>query len=124
MAVSPEFSGFVLEQLGDLDGVSARRMFGGVGLFCQGVMFGLIASDRLYFKVGVGNRGDYEDAGCAPFTYTTGKGERGVLSYYEAPDFLMDDADEMAAWARKALDEALKANAKKPKKRKPRQMAG
>lgn len=124
MAVSPEFSAFVLEQLAPLDGVSLRRMFGGAGLFCHGVMFGLIVSDRLYFKVGDGNRGDYEDAGCAPFTYTTGKGERGVMSYYEAPDSLMDEADEMADWARKALDEALRANAKKPKKRKADQGVG
>ena len=118
MAVSAEFSAFVLELLEPLDGVTLRRMFGGVGLFCHGVMFGLLAGDRLYFKAGDSNRTDFEDAGCAPFTYTTGKGERGIMSYYEAPECLFDEQDEMLDWARKALDEALKAGAKKTSRKK------
>ncbi|MEN3973899.1 TfoX/Sxy family protein [Emcibacter sp. SYSU 3D8] len=122
MAVSAEYSAFVLELLEPLDGVSLRRMFGAAGLFCHGVMFGLIAGDRLYFKVGAGNRADFDEAGCGPFTYPTKTGEHGILSYYEAPDSLFDDHDEMLDWARKALDEALRANtkdkaAKKPAKR-------
>ena len=116
MAVSAEYSAFVLELLEPLDGVSLRRMFGGAGLFCHGVMFGLIAGDRLYFKVGEGNRADFEDAGCGPFRYATNNGEHGILSYYEAPDSLFDEQDEMLDWARKALDEALRANAGKGKK--------
>jgi DNA transformation protein len=123
VAVSPEYGAFVLELLEPLDGVSLRRMFGGAGLFCHGVMFGLIAGDRLYFKAGEGNRADFEDAGCGPFTYATKNGEHGILSYYEAPDSLFDEPDEMLDWARKALDEALRASAAKTKsapKRKPR----
>lgn len=112
MAVSAEYSAFVLEMLEPLDGVSLRRMFGGAGLFCHGVMFGLIAGDRLYFKAGEANRGDFEDAGCGPFTYATKNGEHGILSYYEAPDSLFDEQDEMVDWARKALDVALRANSK------------
>ena len=114
MAVSAEYSAFVLELLEPVDGVSLRRMFGGAGLFCHGVMFGLIAGDRLYFKVGDGNRADFESAGCVPFSYATKNGQHGILSYYEAPDSLFDEQDEMLDWARKALDEALKADAKKP----------
>ncbi len=112
-----------MELLEPLGGVGLRRMFGGAGLFCHGVMFGLIAGERLYFKAGDANRGDFEDAGCGPFTYATKNGEHGILSYYEAPDFLFDEQDEMLAWARKALDEALRANAAKktkPPARKPR----
>jgi DNA transformation protein len=114
VAVSAEYSAFVLELLEPLDGVSLRRMFGGGGLFCHGVMFGLIAGDRLYFKVGDGNRADFESAGCGPFSYATKNGQHGILSYFEAPDSLFDEQDEMLDWARKALDEALKADAKKP----------
>lgn len=123
MAVSAEYSGFVMELLEPLGGVLLRRMFGGAGLFCHGVMFGLIAGERLYFKVGVDNRGDFEKAGCGPFVYATKNGAHGILSYYEAPDFLFDEQDEMLVWARKALDEALRANAAgkaKPLSRKPR----
>jgi len=120
LAVSAEYSAFVLEMLEPLDGVGLRRMFGGAGLFCHGVMFGLIAGDRLYFKVGDANRPDFEEAGSAPFTYATRHGAHGSLSYYEAPDALFDEPDEMLDWARKALDVALRAHAGKPKaKRKP-----
>jgi DNA transformation protein len=104
MAVSTEYGAFVLELLEPLDGVGLRRMFGGAGLFCHGVMFGLIAGDRLYFKVGDGNRGDYEAAGCARFSYATKRGEHGSLSYYEAPDALFDEPEDMLDWARKARD--------------------
>ncbi len=116
MAVSAEYGAFVLELLEPLDGVSLRRMFGGAGLFCHGVMFGLIAGDRLYFKVGDGNRGDFVSAASARFTYATKRGEHGSLSYHEAPDFLFDEPDEMLEWARKALDEALRAQAGKAAK--------
>ncbi len=117
MAVSAEYCAFVLELLEPLGGVSLRRMFGGAGLFCHGVMFGLIAGERLYLKSGDGNRADFEDAGCGPFTYATKNGEQGIMSYYEAPDSLFDEPDEMLDWARKALDEALRASVKKPKKK-------
>ena len=115
MAVSAEYSAFVLELLEPLNGVSLRRMFGGAGLFCHGVMFGLIAGDRLYFKVGDDNRGDFEDAGRRPFVYGTKNGAHGVLSYYEAPDSLFDEPEEMLEWASKALDVALRASAGKAK---------
>lgn len=54
MTISGEFLNYVLEQLSALRGVTSRRMFGAVGLYCEGVIFGLIASDVLYFKVGDG----------------------------------------------------------------------
>lgn len=109
MAVSAEFAAFIMELMEPLQGVTPRRMFGGVGLFRDGVMFGLIAGDRLYLKSGAGNRPDFEAAGCRPFSYETSKGARGILSYHEVPEALLDEPDDMAEWARKALDEAVRA---------------
>ncbi len=102
------YADFVLEQLEPLGGASARRMFGGVGLFRDGLMFGLIATDTLYLKVDDGNRGDYEAAGTGPFLYTR-EGREIALSYYEAPAELFDDADELSAWARRAFEAAMRA---------------
>ena len=67
MAAGSEFVEFVLESLQPLRGVSARRMFGGWGIYKDGVMFALIAYDTLYFKVDDGNRQAYEDGGPALF---------------------------------------------------------
>ena len=67
MAITDKASRYVLEQLGALGAVAARRMFGAVGMFADGVFFGLIAGDVLYFKVGESNRGDYAARGMSRF---------------------------------------------------------
>ncbi len=67
MPVSDQYSDYVLEQLCCAGRVTARKMFGGMGLYLQGMFFALIASDILYFKVDDTNRPDYEAAGMGPF---------------------------------------------------------
>ena len=106
------FTDFVLELLEPMGGVSARRMFGGAGLFSGGVMFGLISGDTLYLKVDDRNRGTYEDAGTGPFLYQR-QGRDIALSYYEAPPELFDNPDDLSEWARHALAAALRSKNKK-----------
>ena len=103
-----EFVDFVLESLQPLGGVSARRMFGGHGIYKDGVMFALVADDQLYLKVDDGNRAAYENAGLAPFTYT-GKGRPIRMSYREAPGEGLDDSEILCDWAGKAFAAALRA---------------
>ena len=74
------FTAFLLELLAPLGPVSARRMFGGVGLFHGGMMFGLIARDELFLKVSDANRPSYEAAGEAPFSYDTKHGVHTLQS--------------------------------------------
>jgi DNA transformation protein len=114
MPVSAEYSAYILEMLEPLEGASIRRMFGGAGVFCHGVMIALIINDRLYFKVDDGNRQDFEDEGCEQFIYEAKGGKRALMTYYEAPDYLYDDGEEMVEWAFKALEAALRADAAKP----------
>ena len=108
MAVSPDYLDHLLDQFTVFGPVDARRMFGGVGLFRGGLMIALVSGDTLYFKVDDGNRGAFEAAGLGPFTYGA-RGERVVLSYYEAPAEVFDDPDELARWARSAHEAALRA---------------
>ena len=103
-----EFVEFVLESLQPLRGVSARRMFGGWGIYKDGVMFALIAYDQLYLKVDDGNRQAYEDAGLPHFTYTD-KGKSIRMPYREAPSEGFDDPEVLCAWAREAYAAALRA---------------
>ncbi|MDB5403745.1 MAG: Regulator of competence-specific s [Rhodopila sp.] len=105
----------LLELLFPLGPVSARRMFGGVGLFHSGMMFGLIAHDELFLKVGDANRAMYEAAGEAPFTYDTKHGTHTIGSYWRCPPELLDDAETFQAWARQAIEAALVAARGKPK---------
>lgn len=122
MAVSSEYKAFVAEQLEPLGPVSTRNMFGGAGVYLDGLMFGLIAGETLYFKVDDRNRGDYEAEGLGPFTVQLTRGGTGSFSYYEVPERLYDDQEELVEWARKAFDATLAAKTAKPvKKKKPAQ---
>jgi DNA transformation protein and related proteins len=112
MTASDGFIEFVKDQLEALAPIAVRRMFGGAGIFCDGVMFALIVDDTLYFKADDSNRGDFEAEGLAPFSYETRNGRNTIMSYWRCPDRLFDDPDEMAAWARKALTAARNAAAK------------
>ncbi len=116
MALSAQYRDYALDLLAPLGPVSARRLFGGGGLFYGEVMFAIISGEELYFKVDDANRPDYEAAGEQPFTYSRGGKDRALKSYYRVPDALYDDADELLVWARKAVDAALKANRAKGKR--------
>lgn len=101
MAVSEEYCSYVLDQLGGVGPVESRRMFGGVGIYCDRVMFALIADDVLYLKVDGSNRGDFEQAGMGPFRPFADKPT--VMSYYEVPVDVLENKDRLAQWSRRAL---------------------
>jgi DNA transformation protein len=113
MAIDSDFVATVLDLLSRWGGVSARRMFGGYGIYRQGLMFALVADDVLYLKVDDRNRPSYQAAGMGPFTYD-GKSKTVTLPYWEAPSELFDDDDAMIEWAKSAFGAALRAH--KPKK--------
>lgn len=112
MSASPEFCGHVTDLLSGFGPVSIRRMFGGAGLFRDGIMFALIVHDTLYLKVDDTTRPGYEAEGMGPFTYQR-NGEAAALGYYQAPEAAMDDPDAMRDLARDAFGVALRAQAAK-----------
>jgi DNA transformation protein and related proteins len=116
MVASSEFVGFVVESLQPIGRVTARRMFGGHGLFMESLMFGLITDDRLYLKVDDGNRAGYEAQDLQPFTYQS-QGKTRQLSYREAPGEAFDDPDILCAWGREAFGAALRADARKTRRK-------
>ncbi|OHB57910.1 MAG: competence protein TfoX [Planctomycetes bacterium RBG_13_44_8b] len=103
MAVSDEFIDYVIDQLAAWNEVSARRMFGGAGLYCEGKMFGLIADDVAYLKVDDSNREDFIKAGSSPFNPYPDKVKTAVMSYYEIPADVLENPDELARWAGRSL---------------------
>jgi DNA transformation protein len=92
--------------------IHARRMFGGWGIYHDGLMFGLYAAGRLYLKSDTHNVAQFEAAGCEPFTYNQ-RGKVVKLSYWSAPEAVLDDREQALLWARLAFDAALRAKAKK-----------
>ena len=118
MAVSKDFLAYVLEQLHLLGSVSSRRMFGGVGLYADGLFFALIDDDTLYFKVDDSNRADYQQRGCKPFMPFPDKSEVS-MSYYNVPAEVLDDAEDLLGWAQRSVAVARSATGRKRRKRKP-----
>jgi len=106
----------VRELLGGLGPIATRRMFGGVGVFCDDMMFALLADDDLYLKTDEANRGEFERAGSEPFTLEM-KGRVERTSYWRLPAEASDDPAEALRWARLGLDAALRK--RKPKTRRP-----
>jgi len=101
MPATDEFLAYVLDQLSGWGGVTARKMFGGAGLYRDGKMFGLIADDVVYLKVDDSNRDDFEQAGSSPFKPYADKPT--VMSYYEIPPEVLEQPDELIAWAQRSL---------------------
>jgi DNA transformation protein and related proteins len=91
--------------------VDVRRMFGGAGLYAEGVMFGLIVDDVIYLKTDEHTAARFEREGCGPFTYDTKRGERSLKSYWRMPDRLYDEPEELAVWAKASLEAARRAAA-------------
>ncbi len=104
------------ETLAPLGGISLRRMFGSLGLFAHGTMFGLLHRDTLYLRADDQNRPAFEAEGSAPFTYLRA-GQPTSLAYWSLPEHLLDEPDEFRRWAREALSAAHRAAAARPAKR-------
>jgi DNA transformation protein len=111
MANDSEFVGFIHELLENFGPVSIKRMFGGHGIFRDGLMFGLIADDVLYFKVDDENRQQFEERELEKFTYYK-KDKPFSMSYYQVPEEVYDAEEEMLSWATPAFEAALRKSNK------------
>ncbi len=113
MVASDSFAEFLREQLAPLGRVTMRRMFGKTGVFCNGLMWGMIADDTLYVRVDDDNRMVFKEAESAPpLNYE--KGGRTIdLAFWRVPEHLLDEPDELVTWARAALAAARRVAAKR-----------
>ncbi len=111
--MDPDYLRDLFEPFGDID---IRRMFGGQGVYFDGLMFALVADGELYLKVDDTSKAEFSDAGSAPFTYT-GKGKSVEMSYWRLPEDALDDPDAMKQWADLGYAAALRAKVKKSAKK-------
>lgn len=107
-----EFVDYVVELMADWATVSARRMFGGYGLYREGLMFALVADDELFFKTDAGNVTQFERTGSRPFVYQSQTREV-QMSYWSAPEASLESPAEMSIWCQSAYGAALHALAAK-----------
>ena len=111
MVASASFAEFLCEQLAALGHVTMRRMFGKTGVFCDGLMLGMVTDSTLYFRVDDHNRDAFKEAAAfPPLNYEKG-GVAIDLSFWRAPERLFDEPDELVEWARIALAAASRVAA-------------
>jgi DNA transformation protein len=114
--MADDFIEYLKELFADLGDISARAMFGGYGLYHEGVIFGIVIDEAVYLKVDAETKADFEAAGCAPCIYDM-KGKPLEMSYWSVPAEAMDSPQAMRPWARRAYEAALRKPAKRPRKR-------
>jgi DNA transformation protein and related proteins len=113
MVASDSFAEFLKEQLAPLGRVTMRRMFGKTGVFCDGLMLGMVTDNTLYFRVDDCNRAAFQEAASFPPLNYKKKGSTIDLSFWRAPERLFDEPDELVTWARIALAAAGQVAAKR-----------
>jgi DNA transformation protein len=112
MVASDSFAEFLREQLAPLGRVTMRRMFGKTGVFCDGLMLGMVTGNTLYFRVDDHNRATFEEAEAFPPLNYSKQGRIIDLSFWRAPERLFDEPDELVTWGRAALAAARRVAAK------------
>ena len=123
MPNTADFIAWVIELAQPTSRVDARAMFGGHGLYADGIIFAIVIDDTLYLKVDDGNRAEFAALGQEPFVYTTKTGARTAMSYYRAPDEALENSGAMAHWLRSAMGASRRAAAARPKRRRPGALA-
>src|SRR6478609_11818334 len=111
MVASETYAEFLREQLAPLGRVTLRGMFGKTGVFCDGVMLGMVTENTLYFRVDDENRETFREAEAFPPLNYEKKGGSIDLAFWRAPERLFDEPDELLTWARAALGAAARVAA-------------
>lgn len=108
MNIENDFVNHVLDLLESFGNIAARKMFGGYGLFKNGIMFGLVSDDTLYFKTDQMNRPDFEEQNLPPFSYNREE-QKIALSYYQVPPEAVENKEALLHWAENAYQAAVRS---------------
>jgi DNA transformation protein len=109
MPVTPSYLTYVIDQLAGVGPVVAKRMFGGIGLYQAGAFFGLIDEDVVYLRVNDASRPEFVKRGMQPLRPVRSKPSMTTLNYYQLPDDVLDDPDQLRDWAQRAVKVAASA---------------
>ena len=107
MKAGHEYLDFIMEELSPIGDIKSRAMFGGYGIFHQGLMFALISEDALYFKVSESNHDMYKKAKSKPFPHG--------ISYWEVPTDVLEENTRLHEWANISIEIAQEAAKNKRK---------
>ena len=118
MGKNSRFHDYVVHDLlSETQGVTSRAMFGGYGIYKNGLIFAIIVGEKLYFKVDDSNKSDFASHGMKPFRYKMPSGKPYEMSYWEVPEEIMENREELKIWVERAVFASQNAKRQKSKKR-------
>jgi DNA transformation protein len=98
-------------------------MFGGAGIFAEDMMIALAVDGVVFLKADEHNIPEFEREGLGPFRYQTKDGKRMIASFWQMPERLYDEPDELARWAIQALEAARRAGIRAARRGRPHKTA-
>jgi DNA transformation protein and related proteins len=116
MAQTSPLLAYLLDELAPLGQIRGRAMFGGHGLYLNGLFVGILSDETLYLKVDETTRPAFAAAGTEPFTYAS-RGKRVTLSFWQAPAEVLEDPQELCRWVAGAAQAAKRALAPRPRRK-------
>jgi DNA transformation protein len=114
MPRSSEYVDYLVEMLQPLGEIRVKSMFGGWGFYADEWFFAIVGDDAFYVKVDDVSRAEFEALGLEPFRFEM-RGRQAVMDYYLPPAAALDDRELLCVWARKGIEAAKRAAAKKKK---------
>ncbi len=115
MGISKEAAAYLEDIFSVLAGSSVRRMFGGAGIFRDGLMYALSLDDgRVALKADEETTPAFRAEGMSEWTYPHRSGGQASMGYWYMPERLLDEPDEFKVWAQQAFEAALRADRRKP----------
>ena len=112
-----EDSDHIAELFSGFGPVTVRRMFSGAGVFADGLMIALVVDGVIFLKADANTIPGFDREGLRPFSYKTKDGTRRLNSYWRMPERLYDEPDELANWARQAMEAARRSGLRNGTKR-------
>jgi len=115
MPRTSELCDYVADRLSSLGTVTYRFMFGGYGIYLDGLMIAIVADDLLLLRADEENRGEYEERGIGPFQPFPEKGGKPMhtMPFYQVPDDVFEDQDELLRWAERSRAATLRNEERK-----------
>ena len=118
MKPSKNFHDYVMgDVFSAIPGVTSRAMFGGYGIYKDGIIFAIIAKGVLYFKADEKTQKEFKKFGSEPFVYMSHGNKLMTMSYWQLPEEVMEDHMQLEEWVKRAVESSIASkNTKKGKK--------
>jgi DNA transformation protein len=115
VAIDQGLVDWVAETMAPIGDVTMRRMFGGAALYCDGIIFALLADGDLWFKADAASAAEWDALGADRFTYGKAGGKVGVTSYRRAPGDAHDDPEAVRRYGAMGLAASRRTVRKTPR---------